>query len=347
MPPIHAIAAATHPNPYPYYASLRATTPFFFDTELACWVASTAELVGQIMQNPHCQVLAPASASRAAELFSRLIRMNEGEAHAPLKRRLQQGLAELDLSATHLLLLTQRWLKRLPEGPSLNTLCRHLPVLVLADALGFAPQLRLVEWISQLVAYLSAFSSEAERLQASVAAEHLLAHFSGLRPEHCSLLLQEFNQQVVLANLIGLLTQSYEATAGLLGNSLIALAQNPEVYQRILAGIEPISALVESVAVQDPSVQNTRRVVTQAIEIYGQQLAVGDTILLLLASANHDASSSEHFSFGYGRHACPGQALATRLATVILDAYLCGENRPLPVRWAYQASANARIPQFN
>ncbi len=92
------------------------------------------------------------SASRAAELFSRLIRMNEGEAHAPLKRRLQQGLAELDLSATHLLLLTQRWLKRLPEGPSLNTLCRHLPVLVLADALGFAPQLRLVEWISQLVA---------------------------------------------------------------------------------------------------------------------------------------------------------------------------------------------------
>jgi hypothetical protein len=60
MPPIHAIAAATHSNPYPYYASLRATTPFFFDTELACWVASTAELVGQIMQNPHCQVLAPA-----------------------------------------------------------------------------------------------------------------------------------------------------------------------------------------------------------------------------------------------------------------------------------------------
>ena len=40
--PRDPIAAATHPDPYPYYAALVAARPLYRDEALASWVASSA-----------------------------------------------------------------------------------------------------------------------------------------------------------------------------------------------------------------------------------------------------------------------------------------------------------------
>lgn len=50
------IAAATHPDPYPYYARLVAERPFHRDPVLGLWVASSAAAVTAVLTNPACRV---------------------------------------------------------------------------------------------------------------------------------------------------------------------------------------------------------------------------------------------------------------------------------------------------
>jgi hypothetical protein len=82
---IHPLAAAAHAHPYPYYAALREEAPIFFDAEHKIWVVSRADLIMALMQSPHCVVRPPnepvpaaIAGSAVAEVFARLIRMNEG-----------------------------------------------------------------------------------------------------------------------------------------------------------------------------------------------------------------------------------------------------------------------------
>ena len=43
--PANAIAAVTHPDPYPYYAELVASRPLHRDDSLGLWVAASAASV--------------------------------------------------------------------------------------------------------------------------------------------------------------------------------------------------------------------------------------------------------------------------------------------------------------
>jgi len=165
------------------------------------------------------------------------------------------------------------------------------------------------------------------------------------------------------ANLVGLLSQTCEATAGLLGNSLAALAREPGLRRKIGDRLDLLPALVAEVARHDPAVHNTRRFVVEATRVAGQALAPGDALLLVLAAANRDPAlnpapatfalmRAEHrcLGFGHGGHGCPGQALATSLAAAGLQALLAGgldTGALLQRGWHYRPSVNARIPVFH
>ncbi|MOA51469.1 Mycocyclosin synthase [compost metagenome] len=83
-------------------------------------------------------------------------------------------------------------------------------------------------------------------------------------------------------------------------------------------------------------------------------------LLVLLASANRDPQlnpqsdtllldrpNRRSFSFGSGRHECPGQTLAMDIARATLTAIL--EREPLldQLTWCYRPSVNGRIPLFS
>jgi cytochrome P450 len=122
------------------------------------------------------------------------------------------------------------------------------------------------------------------------------------------------------ANLLGLLSQTYEATAGLIGNGIVARLRGAD-------------AAVETLLRTDPPVQNTRRFTAQAVDIDGVRIEAGQTILLVLAAAA---------PFGHGRHECPGQSIARTIATQALRHLV-----ELPeVDWHYRPSPNARLPVF-
>lgn len=128
-------------------------------------------------------------------------------------------------------------------------------------------------------------------------------------------------------NMLGLLVQSCDATAGLIGNTL--LADGPSV---------------EEVLRLDSPVQNTRRWVAEDGEIAGVPMRRGEAILVVLAAANRDPRANGRiFTFGLGPHACPGREVAVTIAEVgVAELRRRGVTIPRPVR--YRESLNARIP---
>jgi len=223
----------------------------------------------------------------------------------------------------------------------------EVPVRTVASLLGFADE-RLAEvaaWMGRFVACLSPLSSAQQIASAHAASVELLAALRALMAAPGGLregsLLQSVwceaadagwrEERAILANLVGLMSQTHEATAGLIGNTLVALQRGAPWPSDAASALR----LVREVAVNDPPVQNTRRFVAEDAHIGGVDVKQGQMILVVLAAAGK--------GFGHGAHACPGQAMAETIAAAAIAGLPAP---PGPMRWRYRPSVNARIPEF-
>ncbi|MBO9516168.1 MAG: cytochrome P450 [Variovorax sp.] len=377
-PPADAIAAVTHPNPYPWYAALRRGPALVRDERLGLWIASRADVVRELLGNDALRVRPAAepvpraiAGTPAGEVFGWLVRMNDGPAHAAAKPALQRALAALDPARAQP--AAARVAEAMPHAP-LADFCFAFPVRAVAHLLGFADETlpALSAWTRDFVACLSPLSTPPALDAASRAATALfgrIATLAGAAPTPQGVLLAavraetpEAGSPALPANLVGLLSQTCEATAGLIGNSLVALAREPDLRRRLASRWDLLAALVEEVARHDPPVQNTRRFVARTTVVAGTVLAPGEAVLLVLAAANRDPALNpapatfewmrphrQTLGFGWGLHACPGQALALTLAAAGLRSLLARGLRTdllLERGWDYHPSVNARIPRF-
>lgn len=373
-PPPDPVAAVTHPDPYPFYAHCRAGPPLAWVPQRGLWVASRADVVRRLLVAPVLRVRPVAEPVPAAllgqpagELFGLLIRMNDGPAHAVQRPAIGRALADLPLAGlrARALVLARA---RAGHGP-LDDALFDLPVQAVAQALGFADAdlPRVAAWVREFVACLSPLVGSDEGVRAHRAAESLMTGMTRLvaasAPRDASLLQavqtaagpQACGARPLIANLVGLLSQTCDATAGLVGNSLLAMARHGAPPP---AGTP--SAWIEEVARHDAPVQNTRRFVAEDTLLEGQPLRAGDAVLLVLAAAQRDPAlnpAPDRFDperparrllgFGHGPHACPGQALAIALAGAAVQALReRGFDRHAVARHAgrYRPSVNARIP---
>ncbi|WP_269758954.1 cytochrome P450 [Variovorax sp. E3] len=379
MPPVDPVAAVTHADPYPYYASLRDGPPLAWNETLRLWVASRAEVVEQVLQAHAALRVRPVAepvpraivGSPAGEVFGHLVRMNDGAAHEAHRPALQRALAGLDLNAVRDAALQVAL--RVPAQQALSDTLFSMPVRSVAHLLGFADEAlpQVDRWTRDFVACLSPLSTQEQLQGASAAAGELMTRFEALvadaPPREGTLLAGVLAESAapsrsLLANLVGLLSQTCDATAGLLGNSLIAVMREPPLRTAARTR-DGLQAIVEETARHDPSVHSTRRFVAQPITVAGTALAAGDAVLVLLASANRDPwfnpdpdrftlvrARRRMLGFGHGMHACPGQALACTLAAASLDALL-GRAPDLDAQrqrgWHYRPSVAARMPVFH
>jgi cytochrome P450 len=368
LPPI--LAAVTAADPYPYYASLRQRWPFGWDPALGAWVAADAAAVRAVLADPRWRVRPKAEpvpaalvGSPAGEIFGRLVRMDDSPQHGRRKAALVAALGGLAADAGSAAREAAR--KLVAGGAGLNELSFLLPVVTVGTLLGLPEEElpKIAEQVGALVRCFAPGASSTDLAAGKAAAGELLARFGELadRPESR---LAELAQRLpgeragVVANAIGFLTQAYEATAGLIAGSALALMRRPEL-RPIGAGAD-LAAQVREAARHDPPVQNTRRFAGEAFRFLGEEVEEGQMVLVLLASASRDPAAGPRpddfdpgrrpegaAGWGHGAHACPGSQLAVTIAAAALAALLAAGALPAePPPFSYRPSLNNRIPIF-
>jgi cytochrome P450 len=367
MRPADPIAAVTHPDPYPYYADLVARRPFHRDETLGLWVAASAAAVSATLTSPLGRVRPAAEpvpralvGSPAGEIFGQLVRMNDGATHAQHKPAVAARVATL--APARIVEHADAWAQRLvaelaprSDSSALAAFGFRLPVYTIASLLG-VPAVEVVhteQWVGEFVRSLAPTSTPAQVEAGKEAAGRLIAQFLAL--------LGRDKLDVTVANTIGYLSQAYEATAGLIGNSLLALGREPAIRTRIGSDARLLGAVVREVVRHDPPVQNTRRFVAEAGTIGGQTVKAGEAVLVVLAAANRDPAVNpdparfdplrrerQSFTFGLGAHACPGEALASSIAERGVAQLLAAGVEPAALleRVRYRPSGNTRVPMF-
>ncbi|NDI85410.1 cytochrome P450 [Undibacterium crateris] len=395
-PPIpHAIAAASHPAAPGYYRQLLEQPGIHYCPELRMWIAAHASDIMEIFNSPACAVRPPAEmvpaalgSGSTAQIFQQLIRMNEGQTHATGKRILQDCLQQLDgqrvqqttEQVAHRLAAALAETQTPPashpaqyklSATAMNQLVRDLPLYVVAELSG-CPEYLIPEIRSHIAAFVHALSKPGDAVAiaaANQAAQALLHTFTQLAESELaadSLLAQihlkarksgGMPAEAIIANCIGLLSQTYEASRGLLQASLMYSTHYPAVFLQVLQQPDLINDWVAEVCRLHSPVQNTRRYVTTATHIGNTYLPQDAVVLLLLAAANIDTAIHEQacefrlqrpqrtlYSFGYGRHACPGQQLACQITATATR--LAGTWSLALDQWqvSYENSANGRLP---
>ena len=349
-----------------------ATPQLVRDDDRNVWIANDASTVQAVFTSAACHVRPTAEpvpsaflGTPAAEIYRRLVRMNDGEFHAARKPALERALGKIDLDRVRA--ECNCWATRLTNEAArpidVDQLLFDLPTATLASVLG-VPDADVPELLPQVRDFALSIpgGASADQLERGIlAAGYLLQLFQRLRPDAlpdsflASLQREmrsvgETDPDTTIANTIGFFFQAYEGTAGLVASTLIAIAANVPPATR--DDPQVIRDIVAERLRDDPPVPAARRFVAEEMVIAGQNLSEGDVIVLMLGDANrcpHLAGMPDSFSGGFGPHACPGQEIARTIAEAtarnLLRAGVCDQPFPEPI--AFRPSGVARIPLLN
>ena len=130
-------------------------------------------------------------------------------------------------------------------------------------------------------------------------------------------------EEELYAQCIALLFAGHETTRNLIGNGMYTLLQHPHETAELRERPEIIRSAVEELLRYESPVQFTARVLKEDIEVCGQQIRKGWTVLCMLGAANRDPKqfkepddldlkrlNNQHLAFSAGLHFCIGAQLA-------------------------------------
>lgn len=313
---------------------------FDFDPILQAHVIAGPDLLRQALRHPDLgvrppdQPLPPAlQGRRFGAFYGQWLRMREDPARNADRQALEQALTALDRRVLQAetqhqarLALSQSW-----EAWQWSSLPASLAAMLGVPMSSAADQASLRQQLQALAQALRPEAGPRELDAADQACEALTQGLGrqGPAPLWSGLSLPNWD---AAAQAIGLLWQSHEAGAGLLGQALLAGAGHEAELLRLA---------------QSPGViQHTRRWALHDCRLGDSYLPRGTALLLRLAC--EPAEPGAGLSFGHGRHQCPGQELALLMAQAALGVARQALAQGIaPPSWqGHHALAHARVPRL-
>jgi len=365
-------------NPYLFYQEMIEENPVFWDETNKIWAVYSYEHCIEILNNTNAYVPTfPQNNNlnkHASEIINNLARLSIGIHHEIAKETaviLFSHMKSVGIDAAIKELLKNE--SNLNRINWVDLVCKKLPVLTVLKSFDFNDNdsLLISNKISSLVKIMHSFKTiEDVELINCVSEEIYLItkkHIAELPFYEIVLnkiassygISSEETISICVCNLIGLFIQSFDATRGLLSNSLLQILSNKKFDKNENDKIWLQKMIVETLRF-DPPIHNTRRVAIADIQLNGMTIRTNDPILIVLAAANRDSkqfekpmnfdidrhNNQEHLTFGTGGHMCLAKHFSVNLATDTL--YYLLSNYTVSIlenEIKYEPMINARLPK--
>lgn len=343
-------------NPYPTFERFRNEAPVYWSDKGKYWIVSKYADIQAILRdlhyekglqnanslNPIVKMLPPVK--EAIKSRSTWMLNQNPPDHTRLRSLVNRAFtpAMVNSMRDHIQEIANRLLDDVAQKGEMDIVqdfAFPLPVTVIAEMLGVPPEDRNI--IKGFSKQLTDGLEPGFDLGRITRANHAVQEFENyLRPlvearrkqgqnDLISALVtaeeqgDKLSMDELLGNCVLMLVAGHETTVNLIGNSVLALLNNPE--QMELLRSQPdlcVTAVNEFLRYESP-VQTVRRMAAQNLDLHGQKIREGDTLLLLLGSANRDPehyqnadklditrADNRHLAFGTGIHHCLGSSLA-------------------------------------
>lgn len=224
-----------------------------------------------------------------------------------------------------------------------SSLAFPLPVWVICELLGI-PDIdrdKLAFW-SNAMLNMTQFTREQMQQAQMEFAEYMTAHIAAKRAAPGEDLLSELvaavddghplTERELMMIGQGILVAGHETTSNTIAKMMAMLLSERSRWEQLVADPSLVRTAVEEALRFDANAGfGLPRFITEEIEVSGQKLPGGTTVVCNMAAANRDEQAYEradtmdltrspnpHLTFGVGPHSCVGQALArTELQTTL------------------------------
>lgn len=173
----------------------------------------------------------------------------------------------------------------------------------------------------------------------------------------------EITDHEIASLLYSLLFAGHETTTTLISNCVRVLLAHRDAWEQVIENPKAIPSAIDEVLRYSGSIVGWRRKALRNTEVSGVAIPSGSELLLLMGSANRDASrfedpesfdigrpnAREHLSFGFGIHYCLGNMLAKLQAKIALEELttrIPGLKINDPEQITFRKNLSFRVPEF-
>jgi cytochrome P450 len=137
-----------------------------------------------------------------------------------------------------------------------------------------------------------------------------------------------------------LLGAGIESASSFIGNALLALHDHPDQSDLLGSNLSLASQAIEEMLRYDTPTQRFHRCATQDIEMHGQTIRAGQSVLVMYGSGNRDERKfpdpdrfdisrpvGRHLAMGHGTHFCLGAQLARAMSRIFMEEWFARTRR--------------------